>query len=62
MEKTYAIIEEGKVTNVVVWDGEAEWEDSDKAVEVQGNAGIGWDYKDGKFTDNRPKAEEPTEI
>jgi hypothetical protein len=59
MNKQYAIIQDGKVINVVVWDGESTWSDSDKAVQLTDNAGIGWDYANGKFTDNRP---EPVQV
>jgi hypothetical protein len=59
MEKTYAIIQDGKVINVVVWDGQSRWSDSDNAIEITDNAGIGWDYANGKFTDNRP---EPVQV
>ena len=52
--KTYAHIIEGKVVNVVIWDGESDLPFADKLVELTDNAGIDWDYKDGKFTDNRP--------
>jgi hypothetical protein len=53
----YAVIESGKVTNVVVSDpsyaAEKGW------VELAGNAGIGWDYVNGQFVDNRPVPEAP---
>jgi hypothetical protein len=58
MKKTYAIIEDGKVINVAVWDGESDWAFSEVAVELTGSAGIGWDYIDKTFVDNRPKNEE----
>jgi len=58
MEKTYAIIQEGQVVNVVIWDGKSAWADSANAVEISDNAGIGWDYVDGKFIDNRPPKED----
>ena len=58
MEKTYAVIQEGKVVNVVIWDGESDWSDSANAVEITDSAGIGWDYANGKFTDNRPPKED----
>ena len=57
MGNKYAIIQDGKVVNVVVWDGVSAWEGSDDAVELTGNASIGWDYSNGIFTDNRPKTE-----
>jgi len=59
LEKTYAIIQNGKVVNVVIWDGKSAWADSANAVEISDNAGIGWDYANGKFTDNRP---EPVQV
>lgn len=54
--KTYAIIENGSVTNVIIWDGETEWSHDGKAVLIPegSHAGIGWDYVKGKFVDNRP--------
>ena len=54
MSKKYAIIKDGKVANVVLWDGKTKWSGSKSAVEITGEAGIGWDYADGVFTDNRP--------
>jgi hypothetical protein len=57
MSKKYAIVKDGKVVNVVVWDGKTKWSGSKTAVEITGNAGIGWDYSDGVFTDNRPAEE-----
>ena len=48
----YAIIENGKVTNTVV--AEADYAAQQGWVELAGNAGIGWDYIDGQFVDNRP--------
>jgi hypothetical protein len=58
MKKTYALIENGKVVNVIIWDEESDLDFSEDLVEITNNAGIGWDYVDGKFSDNRPK---PTE-
>jgi hypothetical protein len=57
MENKYAIIENGKVVNVVTWDSVSAWADSGKAVALTESAGIGWDYANGIFTDNRPKTE-----
>jgi hypothetical protein len=54
MEKTYAIIENEKVVNVVIWDGESDWLHEGEAVELTGPGGIDWDYIDGEFVDNRP--------
>ena len=47
----YAIVENGSVTNIVEWDGEAEWSpDAGEAVLVDGSVGIGWSYSDSTFT------------
>jgi hypothetical protein len=57
---TYAIIENGTVTNVAVWDGETEWPHEGDAVLIPegSSVGIGWDYDGKKFVDNRPQADE----
>jgi hypothetical protein len=58
--KTYAHIVDGKVVNVSLWDGVTLWEPLEQIVEISEGvtAGIGWDYVDGEFVDNRP-VEEP---
>ena len=56
LEKVYAEIIDGKVVNVSLWVGIPE----DKTlVEIpkDSHAGIGWDYVDGEFVDNRPQPE-----
>lgn len=57
--KIYAHIVDGKVVNVSVWDGESEWTPVEEVVEIPEGvtAGIGWDYIDGEFVDNRPQPE-----
>lgn len=57
--KTYAQILDGKVINVSVWNNEPAEELKGQSVEIPENsyAGIGWDYIDGKFVDNRPEPE-----
>jgi hypothetical protein len=69
--KYMAQIVEGKVVNVSLWDGVSNWQPSELVVEIptteqvdqKGDtylvpmAGIGWDYVEGKFIDNRPKEE-----
>lgn len=57
--KTYAQILDGKVINVSVWNNEPAEELKGQSVEIPKNsyAGIGWDYIDGKFVDNRPEPE-----
>ena len=55
---TYAVVTDGTVTNVVVWDGDTPWTPpaGSEAVRVEEGvpAGIGWEYLDGEFVDNRP--------
>jgi hypothetical protein len=53
----YAIVEDGVVTNVVVWDGETPYNPDGELIALEGvdpQPGIGWDYVDGNFVDNRP--------
>jgi hypothetical protein len=51
--KTYAHIFDGKVVNVSLWDSAPE---DSSLVEIPKSiqAGIGWDYINEKFVDNRP--------
>lgn len=62
----YAHVVDGKVVNVSVWDGVQPYDpgdgvemvplpyttDDDGTIRYTG--GIGWDYVDGEFVDNRP--------
>lgn len=51
MSKTYAVIENNTVVNVVLWDGESEWSpDNGVAIPAADGVGIGWLYADGTFT------------
>lgn len=67
MEAHYAVVDpDGLVVNTVVWDGVSEFlpgegltlvalpyhEDEDGTRRYTG--GIGWDFVDGEFVDNRP--------
>jgi len=52
----YAIIENGKVVNAVVSD--ADFAAENGWVELT-SGGIGWDYINGVFVDNRPVAVQP---
>jgi hypothetical protein len=54
--KHVAHIVDGTVVNVSVWDGVTPYEPAEELVEIpEGTtAGIGWDYVDGEFVDNRP--------
>lgn len=51
----FAIIENGKVANTVV--AEASYAAEQGWVELSDGAGIGWDYINGQFVDNRPVPE-----
>lgn len=55
----YAIIENGKVVNTVV--AEADYAASQGWVELT-NGGIGWDYINGQFVDNRPVPQAPEPV
>ncbi|HCB1432775.1 TPA: tail fiber assembly protein [Citrobacter braakii] len=51
MSKTYAVIKNNTVVNVVLWDGESEWSpDNGVAILADNGVGIGWSYSDGVFT------------
>lgn len=54
--KNMAHIDNGKVVNVSLWDGISEWHPDEQVVEIPQDqvVGIGWDYVDGVFIDNRP--------
>jgi len=51
----YAVIENGKVINAVV--AEADYATTQSWVVLSDGAGIGWDYTNGQFVDNRPVPE-----
>jgi hypothetical protein len=51
----FAIIKDGKVVNVAV--AEADYAAEQGWVALTDNAGIGWDYANGQFVDNRPTPE-----
>ncbi|MFD3238354.1 tail fiber assembly protein [Rahnella perminowiae] len=50
----YAVINsDGEIINVVLWDGETDWNPPDGSTAIKVNdsgAGIGWTYKSGVFT------------
>lgn len=71
--KIYALIINQKVVNVFLWDGESDWNTEGEIVELptkeylnpetgetktKALAGIGWDYIEGEFIDNRPVEDE----
>lgn len=55
MNASYAVIENGMVVNVIVWDGDAEFTVPDNhqlinISDISEQPGIGWVYSDGVFT------------
>lgn len=47
----YAVIENGVVTNIAVWDGESAWQPTNALViPVSDNVRIGWFYDKGKLS------------
>lgn len=62
MNKTYAVIENGMVLNVIVWDGKASmgWGGDQLAIQISQSGssaptpGIGWSYANGVFTPPPP--------
>ena len=59
IEKRWACVKDGKVDTVIIWDGVQNWTPSEdyEMVELLEDSPVGpeWDYKNGKFVDNRPK-------
>ncbi|CAK7025443.1 hypothetical protein [Saezia sanguinis] len=50
--KTYAVVKDGVVVNLVVWDGKSQWRpDEGKAIALGAEdiVDIGYVYEDGKF-------------
>jgi hypothetical protein len=63
----YAIIKDGEVENIVVWDGDTDtWPipDGYQAVQIEDGAevGIGYTYADGKFSAPLPPQRTPEQI
>lgn len=53
----YALVENGVVVDVIVWDGVSDYPESSKLVDLSSfdpEPGIGWDFDGKKFVDNRP--------
>lgn len=61
--KDYAEISGTKVVNTFVWDGVTDFTSEYQTVPIPDGLGIGigWDYINGKFVDNRPVEELPTQ-
>ncbi|ELB3423390.1 hypothetical protein RHK76_002419 [Escherichia coli] len=48
--KIYAVVNNGVVVNIAVWDGESEWKPTDGvAVLAEDGVGMGWSYDGKKF-------------
>lgn len=51
MNNKYAVVVNGIIDNVVVWDGRNDWKPSEgDVVPLSGDAGIGWGYSGGTFS------------
>lgn len=66
MNKRYAIVEDGVVTNIVLWDGIAEWKHPGQAIDASAKEnefiGVGWTYDGEAFKAPKhppPPPEEP---
>lgn len=60
MDNCYAVVKDGVVINIVVWDGETEWQPDDGfAVKTDGSVGIGWLFDGETFT--QPPVEPPSQ-
>lgn len=64
MAKQFAEIEKNKVINVIIWDNKTPISGYKNLIEIpeETGAGIGWDYIDGQFIDNRPKPPTPKTV
>lgn len=63
MNNGYAVVLDGKVINVIVWDGVTEYApDGGELVPLTGNAGIGWGYVNGEFIKPEPPDRTPEEL
>lgn len=50
MSKIYAVVVNGVVTNITLWNGTDEWPESGRAILTETDTGIGWRYDNGVFT------------
>ena len=62
VKQLWAVIEGNAVINTVLWDGESKWSPPEGAMLVSlsdhPHVGIGWEYVNGEFVDNRPQPDE----
>lgn len=49
MSDTYAVVNEGLVVNIIIWDGKGDLEVDGELVEVVRQGGIGWTYNGSEF-------------
>lgn len=54
----YAIIKNGIVENIVIWDGESEWPELASAILSTDGVGIGWHYDNDVFSAPPPTNKE----
>ena len=61
IEKRWACVKDGKVEQVIIWDGVQNWPPAAdyEMMELPDGSPVGpdWDYVGGEFFDNRPQPE-----
>ena len=60
--KRFAVVEDGKVVNVINWDSVQPLPSSLTLIEAPDEAGVGWDYVEGNFVDNRPRGHQDGDV
>ena len=50
----YAVVENGKVTNLIEWDGVVQYPNSDSLIPAPDHAYLGGDHADGVFSTRQP--------
>lgn len=58
----FAIVDGGKVVNVINWDGEQPLDPALVLVAAPDEVGVGWDFADGEFVDNRPRGHQEGDV
>ncbi|HCP5374678.1 TPA: hypothetical protein OEH38_002574 [Escherichia coli] len=63
MNNVYAVVENGVVINIVVWDGQSEWQPvTGEAVSCPAQVGIGWLYDGSNFSQPPTPEQTPEEL
>lgn len=63
MNNIYAVVENGVVINIVVWDGKSEWQPvTGEAVQCPSQVGIGWFYDGSNFSQPPTPEQTPEEL